>query len=82
MTGSQKEAVLRGVTNKDQKKALRKMLKGDWVASITRGNHVQLEHEPTGAKLQVALTAGGSRAAKNMQTRARRAIRKAQAHSA
>lgn len=71
------EALLRGVTNKDQKKELRKMLKGSWVARVTGGNHVQLIHEPTGAKLQVPLTSSNSRAAKNMTARANRAIRQA-----
>lgn len=81
MSSRQVEGLLRGITNKDQKQEIRKLLKRGWTACVTSANHVELTHEETGATVKVALT-GGSRSAKNTRARAAKALRRAREREA
>jgi len=70
-----KASILRGVTQKDMKQELRKLLKQGWDAEVTGGTHLQLVHQPTGARLLVSLTASNRNSGKYLRTRARNAIK-------
>lgn len=75
MSSKHTEGLLRGVTNKDQKNEIRRMLKRGWSADTTASNHVVLVHE-TGASCQVPLT-GGRNAARWTRKKAERALERA-----
>jgi len=76
-----KENILRGVTQKDMKQALRSLLKQGWEAEVTGGTHLALIHQPTGARMLVPLTSSNRNAGKYLRNNARKAIKGRKNHA-
>lgn len=72
---SSKESILRGVTQKDMKQEIRKLLKQGWEVDVTGGTHISLLHQATGARMLVPLTSGNRNAGKYLRVNARKAIK-------
>lgn len=74
---TQRENLLRGITQKDSKQAMRRLFKQGWEAEVTGSTHVLFTHPATGARFQTALTSGNRNAGKYLLRDARVALKMA-----
>lgn len=70
-------SILRGITNKDQKQQVRKLLKQGWEVHTTGSTHLRMEHTETGAWFTMSLTSRSHRAALLVRKSAEKALKQA-----